>query len=104
MDRLLPAKTFKVVCKKILLDQIFAATVFNFLFLVTICLLEGYTFKSSLNEFNQKFLYIYFVDWLVWAPSQAINFLFIPQHYRVAFVNLIFVCWNIFLSSCYPTK
>ena len=38
------------------------------------------------------------MDWLVWPPSQLINFLFVPNVYRVLYVSTITVAWNVFMS------
>ena len=37
-------------------------------------------------------------DWVIWPPSQAVNFLLVPSQYRVLYVNLITVLWDVFLS------
>lgn len=121
LDKAFPGRTVQTIAKKILLDQMIGATLYTFLFIVVVCLLEGKSMGASLDEFRQKFLYIYLVsfllnsltsyksvkkfgsfdlkiDWLVWPPAQAINFYLVPSHFRMAFVNLILVGWNIFLS------
>lgn len=120
LDKAFPGRTVQTIAKKILLDQMIGATLYTFLFIVVVCLLEGKSVGVSLEEFRQKFLYIYLVwflckflsqkkchknwffdlkiDWLVWPPAQAINFYLVPSHLRMAFVNLILVGWNIFLS------
>ena len=37
-------------------------------------------------------------DWCIWPPSQYINFRWVPQAYRVLYVNVVTVIWDIFLS------
>lgn len=37
-------------------------------------------------------------DCIVWPPSQLINFLLVPAVYRVLYVNVFTVAWNVFLS------
>ncbi|CAF0931180.1 unnamed protein product [Brachionus calyciflorus] len=98
LDTKYPTKTPRIIIKKILLDQIYGATFFTFLFIVIVCLLDGKTIRESLSEFVEKFPFIYLVDWLLWPPSQALNFYLVPKEFRVIFVNLTLVCWNIFLS------
>ena len=53
---------------------------------------------SCWREFKAKFPTIYAFDWLIWPPSQAVNFLLIPSQYRVLYVNGVTVLWDIFLS------
>ena len=46
-------------------------------------------------------MYIFCVfqfDWIIWPPTQYINFKYIPQSARVLYVNIITVLWDIFLS------
>ncbi|RNA26440.1 mpv17 2 [Brachionus plicatilis] len=98
LDTKFPGKSLRVVAKKILLDQIYGATFFTFLFIMIVCLLDGKNFGESLREFGEKFPFIYLIDWIIWPPSQAVNFFLIPKELRVVFVNFILVCWNVFLS------
>ena len=38
--------------------------------------------ESCWAEFKNKFPTIYLFDWLIWPPSQGINFLYVPSQYR----------------------
>lgn len=98
LDRIHPSKTMLAITKKILLDQLFGATVFTIIFILVINYLENMRFNESIRELIAKFPYIYLVDWLIWPPGQFINFYLIPKEFRVVFVNILLVCWNIFLS------
>lgn len=98
LDRLLPGKSPVTVCKKILADQLVAAPFFALTFVVGAALLEGQTLAHSWAEFKAKFPTIYLFDWVIWPPSQAINFLFIPAPFRVLYVNCVTVLWDVFLS------
>jgi len=98
LDKFLPGKSYGVVMKKILADQIFAAPFFAVTFIFGAGLLEGNTIKSCWSEFKAKFPTIYLFDWVIWPPSQAVNFLLVPTQFRVLYVNGITVLWDIFLS------
>lgn len=50
------------------------------------------------EEFKAKFPTIYLFDWVIWPPSQAINFALVPAKYRVLYVNFVTVLWDVFLS------
>ncbi len=51
--------------------------------------------------FNLSIYYItgFQFDWCIWPPSQYINFTWVPQAYRVLYVNVVTVIWDIFLSK-----
>jgi len=38
------------------------------------------------------------MEWFFWPPAQAINFLFLPPHLRVIYVNVLIFGWDSFLS------
>jgi hypothetical protein len=61
LDKILPGKTFKIIAKKILFDQLLGGTLFIFIYIVGICLLEGQSLNQALNEFCTKFPFIYLV-------------------------------------------
>ncbi|KAL7640809.1 UNVERIFIED_CONTAM: hypothetical protein RMT77_009094 [Armadillidium vulgare] len=98
LDKVLPRKTAKTVVKKILIDQIVAAPFFAITFFVGAGLLEGKSLRESYDEFKQKFPAVYLFDWCIWPPTQAINFYYVPTQYRVLYVNMITIIWDIFLS------
>ena len=76
---------------------------------------QYYFSGSCWSEFKQKFPTIYMFDWLIWPPSQGVNFLYVPSKYRyirtlnvkykclhilcrVLYVNGVTVVWDVFLS------
>lgn len=98
LDRILPGKTVATVGKKILADQVFAAPFFAITFIIGAGLLEGKSIAACWTEFKCKFPTIYLFDWVIWPPTQAINFALVPAQYRVLYVNAVTVVWDIFLS------
>jgi len=98
LDAKLPGKTAGIIGKKILADQLFAAPFFAVTFIVFAALLEGRSLAQAWREFVEKFPTIYLFDWVIWPPSQALNFLFVPPKFRVLYVNFVTVLWDIFLS------
>lgn len=53
---------------------------------------------SCWTEFKTKFPTIYLFDWVIWPPTQAVNFALVPAQYRVLYVNGVTVLWDVFLS------
>ncbi|XP_045126424.1 mpv17-like protein 2 isoform X2 [Portunus trituberculatus] len=94
----LPQKTGKVILKKIMADQFLAAPFFAVTFFLVAGLLEGHSFAESWKEFKKKFPAVYAFDWFLWPPSQAINFYLVPAPYRVLYINVVTVIWDVFLS------
>ena len=37
-------------------------------------------------------------DWCIWPPTQWLNFTYVPERYRVLYVNVVTVVWDVFLS------
>jgi len=98
LDKWLPAKTARTVFLKILADQFIAAPFFAITFIVGMGLLQDKRLSECWTEFKTKFPYVYLFDWCIWPPSQYINFKYIPQSFRVFYVNVVTIIWDIFLS------
>uniref|UniRef100_A0A8D0C2M5 Mpv17-like protein 2 n=1 Tax=Salvator merianae TaxID=96440 RepID=A0A8D0C2M5_SALMN len=100
VDRITPKKgsqRIKTVITKVALDQTFAPA-FGCWYFVVMGLLQGHTLSYSLNEFKEKFWDYYLAELTLWPTAQMINFLFLPPHYRVLFVNVVTLGWNVYLS------
>lgn len=98
LDKKLVGKSMKTISQKILADQLLAAPFFAITFIYGASLLEGHSLGECWTEFKEKFPTIYLFDWVIWPPTQAVNFLLIPAQYRVLYVNCVTVVWDIFLS------
>jgi len=99
MERLLPGTAKATVMRKILADQIIVSPVFIVHYFYTAFFLGGKSIQETNEILRAKFLTIYMADWLIWPPTQFINFFFVPLKYRVLYINLITMFYNIFL--CY---
>jgi len=98
LDKWLPQKSLRTVCLKILADQFIAAPFFAITFLFGMGILEDKRLSECWSEFTKKFPVVYMFDWVIWPPTQYINFRYIPQSFRVFYVNVVTVIWDIFLS------
>lgn len=38
------------------------------------------------------------MDWMVWPPTQFINFYYVPVKYQVVYINAVTMLYNVFLS------
>uniref|UniRef100_A0A3F2Z1W0 Uncharacterized protein n=1 Tax=Anopheles quadriannulatus TaxID=34691 RepID=A0A3F2Z1W0_ANOQN len=99
MDAYLPGATVRTVLKKIAIDQLVISPIFIVTYLYSAGLLEGASVKDCNAELRYKYWTIYTADWLVWPPTQFINFYLLSPKYRVLYINAITMLYNVFL--CY---
>ncbi|XP_053602470.1 mpv17-like protein 2 [Plodia interpunctella] len=98
LDKIFPQCNLKTVAIKILCDQAFASPATIIFFFYGMGVLEEKSFSKSTEEIVQKFKYVYLGDCLFWPPVQFINFYFLPTQYRVFYINVATMVFNVFLS------
>lgn len=81
------------------LFQLIVSPVFIVHYFYTALFLAGKSVTETNDLLKKTFLTIYLADWLIWPPTQFINFFFVPLRYRVLYINLITTFYNVFL--CY---
>lgn len=99
LDRRFPGRTFKILTKKILVDQIFCSPVIIGLFLVVTSTLEKKSWEKVIEENKDKVLKLYAADWLIYPPAQYINFYCLPTQYRVIYDNVISFAFDVYFSK-----
>lgn len=95
LDRIFPNKTVGHALAKTAMGQIFIFPPFVALFLSFTALLER---QSSSDYLSSRFWAINRSGILVWPAANFINFRFVPSHLRIAYINLIGIGWNTYLS------
>ncbi|KAH8317254.1 hypothetical protein KR074_007713 [Drosophila pseudoananassae] len=98
MDRVMPARTFKNILKKILIDQLVMSPACILIFFYTVCYLERQTLEQTHQELIEKFPYVYLLDWMTWPAAQYLNFRYLDTKYRVTFVNVCTAVYNVLIS------
>ncbi|CAG4937978.1 mpv17-like protein 2 [Colias croceus] len=98
LDKFLPHTDLKTVGKKILNDQLLASPATILCFFYGLGFLEGKKISESTEEIKEKMAYVYIGDCLFWPPIQFINFYYLPTQYRVFYINIATMVYNVFLS------
>lgn len=98
LDKALPGMDLVTVSKKIFLDQTVASPTFIAIFFYCCGLMEGKSLRSCTDELGSVVWTVYLADWMVWPPTQFLNFYFIPSPYRVFYINAVTMFYNVFLS------
>ncbi|KAH8380343.1 hypothetical protein KR009_010123 [Drosophila setifemur] len=98
MDRIMPARTFQNIIKKIMIDQLFMSPACILIFFYSVCLLERQTLEATNKELISKFPYVYMLDWMTWPAAQYVNFRYLDTKYRVTFVNICTAVYNVLMS------
>lgn len=98
LDSTFPGNSKMTVLKKLALEQALVSPSLLLGFFIGMGTLEGKSLKLCIDEIKEKFVFVYLVDCLFWPPVQAVNFYFLPSRYRVLYVSLALLIWNVFLS------
>ena len=89
LDKLVPGRCVKSVCKKVFLDQIIGSPICILLYLLTMKLMDSEKNKSLFEELSSKGVNLFIFDALLWIPAQIINFALLPSRFRVLYDNVV---------------
>lgn len=104
VDRIWPGSTMRDVRKKIYADQFIASPLTIVFFFYGMGYLEKKNLQHSTDELVDKFGWVYLVDWVFWPPVQFVNFYFLPSKYRLLYINVATMLFDIFLSKIKHSK
>ncbi|CAH1154236.1 unnamed protein product [Phaedon cochleariae] len=93
-----PARSAKIITWKILLDQIVMSPICIAGFFYGMGILERKSVQECSEELVDKFKEVYLLDWIVWPPTQFINFYYIAVKYQVLYINAVTMLYDVFLS------
>lgn len=98
LDNKYSGATVKITTIKILYDQFIMSPVCIVGFFYPAGWLFGQSTAECTQELRSKFLKVYITDWMVWPATQFINFYYLRPQYRVIYVNIVTMMYNVFLS------
>lgn len=99
VDRVVPPELrLANIVRKVAMDQLLFGPVCITIFYCGVTALEGRSARDIAAEWRRKFLPTYRMEWTVWPLAQAINFYLMPAALRVAYVNVVTLLWNVYLS------
>lgn len=104
LDKFIIGKTYDMVAKKLLLDQLIFSPIMIVTFFGSVALFEENPLQNFKEEMRSKFLTLYRAEWMVWPPAQIINFYFLPTRYRVLYDNTISLGYDIYTSQVKHSK
>lgn len=94
----MPGRTFRIVTKKVLVDQIIASPIVIFLFFATLGVMRRESLNETAEEIRHKFIRLYKAEWIVWPTAQVINFWILPNRFRVLYDNTISLGYDVYTS------
>lgn len=73
LDSRMPGRTFKMVMKKVLVDQMVASPIVIALFFVTLGLMKRESMNETMIEIREKFVRLYKAEWVCIAVVSYIH-------------------------------
>lgn len=84
--------------KMVACDQLLFAPPFIAYFLTGLELLKGEGLEAIKTKLEHDYLEVLKTNYKIWPAVQAVNFTFVPVHFRVVTVNCVAVGWNTYLA------
>jgi protein Mpv17 len=86
------------VLSKVFIDQTLNSPVGTATFFFWTQLWKGRP-ERTMPELREKLWPTTQVAWRLWPAAQAINFLMVPAHLRIVFINAVAIVWTTILST-----
>ncbi|KAK1746020.1 Mpv17/PMP22 family protein [Skeletonema marinoi] len=98
LDEIIPGTDAVHVCSKVVIDQLAWCPVFMSVFFLYLGLVNGDSFATIGNKIKNDLFNACLGSWKVWPIAHLINFKFIPNKWRIPYINAVQIAFNIFLS------
>lgn len=98
LDKRFAGATLRMTTIKILCDQLVMSPLCILQFFYSAGWMYNQSNAECWAELKDKFVIVYVTDWTVWPLAQFVNFYYLHPKYRVIYVNVVTMMYNIFLS------
>lgn len=98
LDKKVPGTGFKQVMSKVAFDQIVWCPIFMSVFFTYLGLVNGDGLAAIGSKISTDLLGACKGSWKVWPVVHAVNFRFVPNKFRLFYINTVQIAFNIFLS------
>eukprot|EP00795_Rhopilema_esculentum_P008467 gene8467-14457_t len=98
LEKLVKGAGKTVALKKMLLDQTVWAPSFLAMFLSAVSVLNGKSKDEIIMKFQNEYIDMMKVNYMIWPAVQLLNFYFVPMQHRVVVVNFVALFWNTYLA------
>ena len=98
LERFIPPTSKIQIVKKLIVDQTVYGPFIIFFFYSLSSTLAGKNLNDLKLLLQERYLKTIFTAYKVWPFVQAVNFSFVPLQHRANFVQVVSLCWNMYLS------
>lgn len=96
--RYFPAKTMKAALQRTFFDQVIFAPLFIPTFMTSLMMLQGEAYNEITTTIQVQYTDLVLKNWIMWTPTQLLNFRFVPARFQVLFSNIVALIWNAYFS------
>lgn len=99
LNRIKFSSPTKAVVYRVWLDQAILTPVAVAVFFGTMSVLEGQGISGAVERTRTTYQPTLIRNWMVFIPTQIINFSIVPHHLRFVVVSVVSLFWNTYLSA-----
>ncbi|KAI6002284.1 hypothetical protein F5J12DRAFT_227578 [Pisolithus orientalis] len=99
LNRIKFSSPTKAVVYRVWLDQAILTPVAVAVFFGTMSTLEGQGLPGAVERLRTAYEPTLIRNWIVFIPTQIINFSIVPHHLRFVVVSVVSLFWNTYLSA-----
>jgi hypothetical protein len=98
INRAVPGKSMSKVLQRVFWDEFVFSPVYIPVFLGGLWSLEGATPQKIKSMIYKEVPPIIVAEWIMWVPTMAVTFRYVPVKFQVLVINCVGVVWQTFLS------